>query len=153
MTTAMQKTEMTKLVLAAKKSKRLTWAALAERLGLSEVFVASCAYGENSLPAESAQKLCTELDLDENVRDALVEFPTKGNSLDGKIVPTDPLLYRFYEILCVYGTTLKDLIQEKCGDGIMSAIDFTLEVKKEENPKGDRVVVVMNGKFLPYRRF
>jgi cyanate lyase len=149
----MKKTEMTHLILDAKKKKRLTWAALAEHVGMSEVYVASCCYGENSMVADTAQKLCTALDLDDRVRDALVEFPTKGNSLDGKIVPTDPLLYRFYEILCVYGTSLKDVIQEKFGDGIMSAIDFTLEVRKEENPKGDRVVVLMNGKFLPYKRF
>ena len=144
---------MTELVLNAKKSKKLTWAAIAENVGFSEMFVASCCYGENSMTPESATKLCAILDLDETVRDALVEFPTKGNSLEGKIVPTDPLLYRFYEILCVYGTSLKDVIQEKCGDGIMSAIDFTLEVHKEENPKGDRVIVQMNGKFLPYKRF
>jgi cyanate lyase len=149
----MNKPQMTELILAAKKKSKLTWAALAERVGLSEVFVASVCYGENSLLPEAAQKLCAALDLDESVKDALTEFPTKGNSLDGKIVPTDPLLYRFYEILCVYGTTLKDVIQEKCGDGIMSAIDFTMDVKKESDPKGDRVVVVMNGKFLPYKRF
>jgi cyanate lyase len=149
----MNKQAMTEAILAAKKQQKLTWAALAERVGLSEVFLASACYGENSMLAESAEKLCTALDLDDRVRDALVDFPTKGNSLEGKVVPTDPLLYRFYEILCVYGTTLKDVIQEKCGDGIMSAIDFTLEVKKEENSKGDRVVVVMNGKFLPYKRF
>jgi cyanate lyase len=149
----MNKPQMTELILAAKKKSKLTWAALAERVGLSEVFVASVCYGENSMLPEAAQKLCAALDLDESVKDALTEFPTKGNSLDGKIVPTDPLLYRFYEILCVYGTTLKDVIQEKCGDGIMSAIDFTMEVKKESDPKGDRVVVVMNGKFLPYKRF
>jgi cyanate lyase len=149
----MKKKEMTETILAAKKQQKLSWAALAERVGLSEVFVASCCYGENSMLTESADRLCAALDLDDQVRDALVEFPTKGNSLEGRLVPTDPLLYRFYEILCVYGTTLKDVIQEKCGDGIMSAIDFTLEVKKEENPKGDRVVVVMNGKFLPYKRF
>lgn len=116
----MEKTEATQRVLAAKKNKRLTWAELAQRVGLSEIFVASCGYGENSLPVEYAQKLCEVLDLDEGVRDALTEFPTKGNSLEGKLVPTDPLLYRFYEILCVYGTSLKDSIQEKCGDGIMS---------------------------------
>jgi cyanate lyase len=149
----MNKTEMTQLVLAAKKLKKLTWAALAERVGMSEVFVASCCYGENSMAPETAEKLCSALGLDESMKDALVEFPTKGNSLEGKIVPTDPLLYRFYEILCVYGSSLKDVIQEKCGDGIMSAIDFTLDVKKEENPKGDRVIVTMNGKFLPYKRF
>jgi cyanate lyase len=149
----MNKKEMTESILAAKKQQKLSWAVLAERVGVSEVFVASCCYGENSMLAEPAEKLCAALDLDDRVRDALLEFPTKGNSLEGKVVPTDPLLYRFYEILCVYGTTLKDVIQEKCGDGIMSAIDFTLDVKKEENPKGDRVVVVMSGKFLPYKRF
>ena len=149
----MTKPQTTELILAAKKQQKLTWAALAEQVGLSEVFVASACYGENSMPLEAAQKLCSALDLDESVRDALTEFPTKGNSLDGKLIPTDPLLYRFYEILCVYGTTLKDVIQEKCGDGIMSAIDFTLDVKKESDPKGDRVVVTMNGKFLPYKRF
>ena len=144
---------MTELVLGAKQKKKISWAEIAASVGLSEVFVASCCYGENSMTPDSAAKLGATLDLDERVQAALVEFPTKGNSLDGKIVPTDPLLYRFYEILCVYGTSLKDVIQEKCGDGIMSAIDFTLEVKKEENPKGDRVVVTMNGKFLPYKRF
>jgi cyanate lyase len=149
----MKKNEMTERVLSAKIAKKLTWATIAESVGLSEVFVASCAYGENSMLPESAAKLCSLLDLDERVQASLVEFPTKGNSLDGKLVPTDPLMYRFYEILCVYGTSLKEVIQEKCGDGIMSAIDFTLEVQKEENPKGDRVVVTMNGKFLPYKRF
>jgi len=149
----MKKSEMSEVVLGAKQRKGLTWAALAESVGSAEVFLASCCYGENSMTPESAARLCQALDLDAEVQAALVEFPTKGNSLDGKIVPTDPLLYRFYEILCVYGTSLKDVIQEKCGDGIMSAIDFTLDVEKEENPKGDRVVVRMNGKFLPYRRF
>jgi cyanate lyase len=144
---------MTELILRAKKAKKLSWATIAESVGLSEVFVASCGYGENSLLPESAAKLCKVLDLDERVQTALTEFPTKGNSLEGKIVPTDPLLYRFYEVLCVYGTTLKDVIQEKCGDGIMSAIDFTMAIEKVSDPKGDRVVVHMNGKFLPYRRF
>ena len=149
----MNKLQMTEIILAAKKLKGLSWAALAERAGMSEVFVASCCFGENSMTKESADKLCAALDLGAEVRDALLEFPTKGNSLDGKIVPTDPLMYRFYEILCVYGTSLKEVIQEKFGDGIMSAIDFTLEVDKQADPKGDRVVVVMNGKFLPYKRF
>lgn len=149
----MKKSEMTKAALRAKKSKKLTWAAVAEQVGLSELFVASCCYGENSMTPEGAAKLCAALGLDDAVREALTEFPTKGNSLDGKTVPTDPLLYRFYEILCVYGMSLKDAIQERCGDGIMSAIDFSLEVQKREDPKGDRVVVTMDGKFLPYKRF
>lgn len=145
--------ETTQAILKAKQQKGLRWADLAQAVGLSEVFVASCCYGENSMTVESAAKLCAALDLGEGIKDALVQFPTKGNSLDGKIVPTDPLMYRFYEILCVYGTSLKDVIQEQFGDGIMSAIDFTIDVKKEADPKGDRVVVQMNGKFLPYRRF
>jgi cyanate lyase len=149
----MNKSEMTELILTAKKKSKLSWAALAERVGLSEVFVASACYGENSMLPDAAQKLCAALDLDEAVKDALCEFPTKGNSLGDRVVPTDPLLYRFYEILCVYGSSMKDVIQERCGDGIMSAIDFTLDVKKEPDPKGDRVVVTMNGKFLPYKRF
>lgn len=140
-------------LLAAKKKKGITWEALGQQIGLSELFVASCCYGENSMTHESADKLCAALDVGLEVRDALTEFPTKGNSLDGRLVPTDPLMYRFYEILCVYGTSLKDAIQEKCGDGIMSAIDFTLDVKKVEHPKGDRIVVTMDGKFLAYRRF
>ena len=149
----MDKIEMTELVLKAKKSKGLTWSSLAQTVGMSEIWVASCCYAENAMTAETADKLCAALDLGEDVRNALIEFPTKGNSLGGKIVPTDPLMYRFYEILCVYGLSLKDVIQEKFGDGIMSAIDFTLEVRKVADPKGDRVVVEMNGKFLPYRRF
>ena len=144
---------MTQTILKAKKCKGLTWETIASRIGMSELWVASCCHGENSMTAETADKLCALLDLGADVRDTLLEFPTKGNSLDGKLVPTDPLLYRFYEILCVYGKSLKDSIQEKCGDGIMSAIDFTLDVKKVEHPKGDRIVVTMDGKFLPYKRF
>jgi len=147
------KLEMQSAILAAKQKKGLTWEALAHQIGHSELFVASACYGENSMTTEAARKLCTALDLGMDVRDALTVFPTKGNSLEGKLVPTDPLLYRFYEILLVYGTSLKDAIQEKCGDGIMSAIDFSIDVKKVENPKGDRVVVTMDGKFLAYKRF
>jgi cyanate lyase len=149
----MDKATMTRTILAAKKEKGLTWKALGSLVGLSEMGLASCCYGESSMTVEAAEGLCKALDLSADVRDALVEFPTKGNSLGGKLVPTDPLMYRFYEILCVYGTSLKDVIQENFGDGIMSAIDFTIDVRKEPDPKGDRVVVTMNGKFLPYRRF
>jgi cyanate lyase len=149
----MEKAQLTVTILKAKKSKGLTWEALGEQLGVSELWVASCCYGENSMTEETASKLCALLDLGSEVQECLLEFPTKGNSLDGKLVPTDPLLYRFYEILCVYGKALKYSIQEKCGDGIMSAVDFTLDVEKVEHPKGDRIVVTMDGKFLPYRRF
>jgi cyanate lyase len=119
---------------------------------MSEVWVASCAYGENSMTEETATKLCAALDLDSDVKRGLTEFGMKGQSL-GQVVPTDPLVYRFYEIMQVYGLALKDVIQEKFGDGIMSAIDFKMDVAKEQNAKGDRVVITMNGKFLPYGRW
>ncbi|SRR5260221_7406682 len=149
----MKKSDMTEALLSAKRIKSMTWASLAEAVGLSEVFVASCCYGENSMTKETAAKLVATLELGDDVRAALTDYPTKGNSLGDKIVPTDPLMYRFYEILCVYGTSLKDVIQEKLGDGIMSAIDFSISVDKEPSPKGDRVVIRMSGKFLPYAHF
>jgi len=148
----MTKQEMTTLILDARKRSGVTWAALAEQVGAHEVWVTSCCYGENSMPEPYATKLCAALSLPNTVRAALSEYPVKGQSL-GQAVPTDPLLYRFYEIMQVYGLTLKELIQEKCGDGIMSAIDFTMNVQKEADPKGDRVVITMNGKFLPYKKW
>jgi cyanate lyase len=116
---------------------------------MSETWIASCCYGENSMTEETAEKLCGALGLGKEIEAALLEYPTKGHTL-GKSIPTDPLIYRFYEIMQVYGACVKDVIHEKFGDGIMSAIDFKIDVSKEENPKGDRVVVTMNGKFLPY---
>ena len=98
-----------------------------------------------------AEKLAELLSLDPATTAALQEFPTKG-SLD-PVIPTDPLIYRFYEIMQVYGMPLKDVIQEHFGDGIMSAIDFTLDVDKVEDPKGDRVKITMCGKFLPYKKW
>ncbi|MFO7180292.1 MAG: cyanase [Pseudomonadota bacterium] len=148
----MTKEEMTARILEAKKQKKLTWKALAETIGMGEVWVASCCYGENSMDERSAARTCEILGLGPDVKEALLEFPIKGKSL-GQVVPTDPLIYRFYEIMQVYGASLKDVIQEKFGDGIMSAIDFRIDVTKEENPKGDRVVVTMNGKFLPYAKW
>jgi cyanate lyase len=143
------KLEMTREILAAKKARQLTWQVIAQAVGLSQVFVTSAALGQNSMNPADAQKLCDLLGLAAEVRDALVEFPTKG--LDALPVPTDPLLYRFHEINLVYGATIKELIHEKFGDGIMSAIDFTMEIEKVEDPKGDRVKVTMCGKFLPYK--
>src|SRR5688572_25352609 len=148
----MNKQEMSRAILAAKKQAKVTFAALAERVGAHEVWVASCCFGENSMPEPFASKLCAALSLSDEVRDALIEFPIKGQSL-GQTVPTDPLIYRFYEIIQVYGLTLKEVIQEKCGDGIMSAIDFSMDIQKLEDPKGDRVLITMNGKFLPYKKW
>jgi cyanate lyase len=143
---------MSEAVLAAKKAKGLTWAKLAETVGLGEVWLASCGHGENCLSPEHAEKLAAALGLGAEVRAALTDPPLKGWTME-KPIPTDPLIYRFYEIVAVYGTTIKDVIQEKFGYGIMSAIDFKMEIEKEENPKGDRVVVKLNGKFLPYTKW
>jgi cyanate lyase len=145
----MTREEMTRAVLAAKKAKGTSWDSLSETIGMSKMWIASCCYGENSMTEETAASLCKALDLGVEVKDALLEYPMKGGSL-GQAIPTDPLVYRFYEIMQVYGTAIKDVIHEEFGDGIMSAIDFKIDIAREENPKGDRVVVTMNGKFLPY---
>lgn len=148
----MTKKEMSDAVMAAKKAKGMTWAKLAESVGLGEVWLASCGHGENCLSPEYAERLAGILGLSSDVAEALTEPPLKGWSME-KPIPTDPLIYRFYEIVAVYGTTLKSVIQEKFGYGIMSAIDFKMEIDKEENPKGDRVVVKLSGKFLPYTKW
>jgi cyanate lyase len=149
----MNKSEMSRALLDAKKAKGLTWLELSSRVGMSEIWLASVCYGESSASQETAKKIAQALDVAEPVMQAMTEFPLKGNSLEHRAIPTDPLLYRFYEILAVYGFTLKDVIQEKFGDGIMSAIDFTMDVQKQTDPKGDRVVITMNGKFLPYKKW
>ena len=102
----------------------------------------------NSMPKANADKLCAALGLAPEVSAALQEFPHKTWD---KLVPTDPVVYRLYEIVGVYGETIKQIIAEKFGDGIMSAIDFTMYIEKEPDPKGDRVKVTMSGKFLPYK--
>ena len=143
----MNKENMTDLIVAAKAQKNLSWDEMGSALSVSPVWLASACLGMNSVCAEKAKALVEYLDLNEDVEEALKAYPTK---IWDQAVPTDPLVYRLYEIVGVYGETLKAVIQEKFGDGIMSAIDFSLDVEKEENPKGDRVVVTMNGKFLPY---
>jgi cyanate lyase len=144
-------TTLTASLMAAKKAKGLSFADLEAALGLDEVWIASLFYGQATASPEEAEKLATLLALDPAITAALQEFPTKG-SLD-PVIPTDPLIYRFYEIMQVYGMPLKDVIQEKFGDGIMSAIDFTLDVDKVEDPKGDRVKITMCGKFLSYKKW
>ena len=144
----MKKIDMTEEILAARQASGLDWEALAEKVGLSSVFLTSACLGMNSLQKEPADKVCEALDLPAEISVALQEYPHK--SWD-KTVPTDPVIYRFYEAIGVYGETMKQIIHEKFGDGIMSAIDFSMDIDKEENPLGDRVVITMNGKFLPYK--
>jgi len=149
----MTKSEMSQALLAAKKAKGLTWQQLSAACGLAELYLASVCYGESSATEESAKKLAQTLDVGEPVMRAMTEYALKGNSLEHRAIPSDPFLYRFYEILAVYGLSLKDVIQEKLGDGIVSAVDFTMDVQRQADPKGDRVLITMNGKFLPYKRW
>jgi cyanate lyase len=144
----MNKIEATEAIIISKQAKGLSWEMIAENVGMGTVWVTSACLGMNSMPEQAATKLCALLDLPEPAKIALMAFPTKTWERD---VPQDPLVYRLYEVVGVYGDTLKEVIQEKFGDGIMSAIDFSMDVDKEENPNGDRVVITMNGKFLPYK--
>jgi cyanate lyase len=143
--------EITKTLLAAKKEKGLSFADLEAKLGFDEVWIASVFYRQASASEEEAGKMVEMLGLGPEVAEALTECPVKGG-LD-PLVPTDPLIYRFYEIMQVYGMPVKAVVHEKFGDGIMSAIDFSIDVEREEDPKGDRVKVIMCGKFLPYKKW
>ena len=146
----MELPEITRTLLAAKKAKGLSFGDLERVVERSEVWIAALFYRQASASPEEASKLSVALGLDAEIAAALTEIPLKGL---GQVVPTDPLLYRFYEILQVYGMPLKAVIHEKFGDGIMSAVDLKLAVEKEEDPSGDRVRLVMSGKFLPYRKW
>ncbi len=144
----MNKETMTELIILAKAEKQLTWEKFATDLGFSPVWLTSACLGMNSATKEQAMAISEYLGLGEEVADALTQYPTK---IWDQAVPTDPLIYRLYEVVGVYGETLKEVIQEKFGDGIMSAIDFSMDVDKQQDPKGDRVVLTLNGKFLPYK--
>jgi len=139
---------MTDLIVSTKIEKGLSWESMGNDLGMSPVWLTSACLGMNSAPPERASAIAEYLGLGNEVAKALEAFPTK---VWEQAVPTDPLIYRLYEVVGVYGETLKEVIQEKFGDGIMSAIDFSMEVDKIEDPKGDRVLLTLNGKFLPYK--
>jgi cyanate lyase len=147
----MLKIAMTEAILAAKREKMCTWGELAKVVGLSEVYVTSACLGENALSTEEAGRLIAYLGLPSEIAEALTVYPIKGEAAPS--VPKEPLAYRFQEIIYVYGSTLKELIEEKFGPGIMSAIDFTMDIERVADPKGDRVKIVMNGKFLGYKKW
>lgn len=147
----MSASEFSENLLAAKRAKGLTFGDLEKILGRDETWIAALFYGQATADGDEVKKLAIALDLAEADLDFLT-IPSLKGSLEPEI-PTDPLIYRFYEIMQVYGMPLKAIIHEKFGDGIMSAIDFTLEVDKVEDPKGDRVQVKMCGKFLPYKKW
>ena len=143
--------EITTKLLAAKKAKGVTFEDLEKAVGRDETWVASVIYRQASADETEAKTIVSTLGLPEEMAEELTIPPLKG-SLEPQI-PTDPLIYRFYEIMQVYGMPIKAVVHEKFGDGIMSAIDFSVEVDKVEDPKGDRVKITMCGKFLPYKKW
>jgi cyanate lyase len=147
----MTKSEMTAAILEAKNAKNVSWASIAEAVGLSEVYTTSACLGENALDASEAERLANFLGLNAEVSTALTVYANKGEQ--APTITKEPLQYRFQELIYVYGPTLKALIEEKFGPGIMSAIDFTMTVDRIPDPKGDRVEIIMNGKFLGYKKW
>ena len=147
----MSRLAVTEKIVLAKVAKGLKWGDVARKVGLSKEWVTAACLGQMTLTAEQAQTVGDLFDLDETDRTWLQVVPYKG-SLPTQ-VPTDPLIYRFYELVSVYGTTFKELIHEEFGDGIMSAIDFHMDMQRTAHEKGDRVSITMSGKFLPYKTY
>ena len=145
----MTKKAAAEAVRAAKARLKVTWAQLAEAIDRPLALTTAALLGQHPMTADQADAAVALLDLGDDVREALQLQPTRG-ALDAP-VPTDPTIYRFYEVLQVYGPTIKELIHEEFGDGIMSAINFRLDVARVPDPAGDRVVVTLDGKFLPYQ--
>ena len=149
----MNRAEVTELVLSAKRMKGLTWAEIQKTVSVSTspIVVTAALLGQMRLEPEEAERAAKLLDLPEEAKIILTEIPCRGSL--PQVPPTDPLIYRFYELVQVYGTTWKELIQEEFGDGIMSAIDFDMTLERQPDQKGDRVKIGMSGKFLGYRRY
>ncbi|MHB1174711.1 MAG: cyanase [Sulfuriferula sp.] len=147
----MKRTEVTELILAAKLKKGLKWADIAKKIDLSKEWTTAALLGQMTLDKKQATTIGKLLGLPPEAVAALQVVPYKGSLPTA--VPTDPLIYRFYELINVYGASIKELIHEEFGDGIMSAIDFSMDIQREADPKGDRVKIVLNGKFLPYKTY
>ena len=148
----MRRTEVTEKILTAKRLKKLSWKTIcAEIGGGSPVYLTAALLGEMKLHPEQAERAAKLFGLGEEETLLLQEVPYRGGLPTA--IPTDPLIYRFYEIMQVWGPSIKELIQEEFGDGIMSAIDFDLSVERQSDPKGDRVKVTMSGKVLNYKEY
>jgi cyanate lyase len=147
----MNRKEATQSILAAKQQKGVSFEEIARAVGRHKVWTTAALLGQATMSKEESERTVERLGLGADVAEALQQIPLKG-SLD-ETVPVDPLIYRFHEITQVYGTTIKALIHEMFGDGIMSAIDFTMEIERVPDPHGDRVKVTYNGKFLPYKKW
>lgn len=143
--------DVMRIILDAKAEKGLTWREIAEAVGRHPVWVTAALLGQAAMSPAEADAACKILGVDPVLGAVLEECPMRGSL--SSAIPTDPLIYRFYEVMQVYGTTIKALVHEEFGDGIMSAIDFELDVAREPDPAGDRVVITMSGKFLPYRKW
>ena len=148
----MTRAALTEKILSQKRLKRLIWKTIgAEIGGGSPVYITAALLGQMKLRSEQAKRAALLFDLTEEEALLLQEVPYRGSLPTA--VPTDPLVYRFYELVQVYGTTWKELIQEEFGDGIMSAIDFDMTIERQPDPKGDRVKLTLSGKFLPYKEY
>lgn len=147
----MNRNDITEKIVAAKVAKGITWASVAEKIGQSKEWTTALCLGQMTANDEQARSIGEMFDLTPDETKWLKVVPYKGSLPTA--VPTDPLIYRWYEIVGVYGTTIKELIHEEFGDGIMSAIDFSIDITREPDPKGDRVNVVLSGKFLPYKTY
>lgn len=145
----MDREEATELILEAKREKGLTFEAIARKVGKHKVWTTAALYGQHPMSEDEAETVVDLLGLDSEVAGVLQEFPMRG-SLETD-VPTDPTIYRIHEVTQVYGTTIKALIHEEFGDGIMSAINFNMDIERIENSEGDRVKITYEGKFLPYQ--
>ncbi len=148
----MIRAELTQKILSQKRLRQLSWKTIvAEISNGSPIYVTAALMGQMKLRPEQAERAAMLFGLTPEETLLLQEVPYRG-SLPGA-VPSDPLIYRFYELVQVYGTTWKELIQEEFGDGIMSAIDFDMSIERQADPKGDRVKLTLSGKFLPYKEY
>lgn len=148
MLACMTREELTEQIVVARLAKALTWQELADAIDRPVVWTTAALLGQHPIPPEQAKILVGLLGLDESAVPVLAAVPMRGGLPTA--VPTDPTIYRFYEALQVYGGAIKELIHEQFGDGIMSAINFSLSLEKKPHPAGDRIVVTFDGKFLPY---
>ena len=147
----MNRNDITEKIITAKVSKGIKWEDVAKKVGLSKEWVTAACLGQMTFDAAQAKIVGNIFDLDAEEQKWLQMAPYKGSLPTA--VSTDPLIYRWHEIVSVYGTTIKELIHEEFGDGIMSAIDFSMDIERQPDPKGDRVNVVLSGKFLPYKQY
>ena len=145
------RTQVTDMIQSSKISKGIKWSEIAQAVGQSKEWSTAAGLGQMPMTKEQATAVGEMLELSDEAI-AWVQIARYKGSLPTE-VPTDPLIYRWYELVSVYGTTLKELIHDEFGDGIMSAIDFSMDLQRENDPKGDRVSVVMSGKFLPYKMY